>query len=240
MKNVKKLKITKGLLSFALCNTLLLTVTPITCKAVEMPNEERETKYVDTGYINSDCVMYDSIDMVKEVTKLPRLEFVEIYSILENTYLVKANNTYGYVSKNSVDLLNDHYIIVDISDQEVNMYNDNELLLTSPVVTGKPPYSSTPTGIYNIGDKQRDVTGARYLVGKGYKVHVDCMMKHDGNRGFHTADWRSAEEFGGTTYLTNGSHGCVNMPHEAAMDMYNVVNPIVNEQGGKVKVIVKE
>jgi len=42
--------------------------------------------------------------------------------------------------------------------------------------------------------------------------------------GFHDATWRSDEEFGGDTYLWNGSHGCINLPYSAAEELYGLVH----------------
>jgi lipoprotein-anchoring transpeptidase ErfK/SrfK len=39
--------------------------------------------------------------------------------------------------------------------------------------------------------------------------------------GLHDANWRSS--FGGDIYLTNGSHGCVNLPHDAACQLFDMV-----------------
>ena len=38
-------------------------------------------------------------------------------------------------------------------------------------------------------------------------------------QGLHDATWRSS--FGGDIYLTNGSHGCVNLPYDTADKIYN-------------------
>ena len=40
--------------------------------------------------------------------------------------------------------------------------------------------------------------------------------------GFHNAPWRSA--FGGDIYLTNGSHGCINLSYEKADELYSLCN----------------
>ena len=40
--------------------------------------------------------------------------------------------------------------------------------------------------------------------------------------GFHDATWQSS--FGGSRYLTNGSHGCVNMPLNAAKTVYENID----------------
>ena len=47
-------------------------------------------------------------------------------------------------------------------------------------------------------------------------------MPFNGGIGFHDASWRSS--FGGRIYMTNGSHGCVNLPYAAAQTIYNNIN----------------
>ena len=45
---------------------------------------------------------------------------------------------------------------------------------------------------------------------------------------FHDADWRYS--FGGEIYLTNGSHGCVNLPPAAAAELFQITqvgDPVV-------------
>ena len=49
-------------------------------------------------------------------------------------------------------------------------------------------------------------------------ARVGYWMPFNGGIGFHDASWRS--EFGGTIYKTNGSHGCVNLPKEAAKQIF--------------------
>ena len=39
--------------------------------------------------------------------------------------------------------------------------------------------------------------------------------------GLHDASWRGA--FGGTIYVSDGSHGCVNLPASAAAQIFNLV-----------------
>ena len=42
-----------------------------------------------------------------------------------------------------------------------------------------------------------------------------------GNIGIHDAKWR--KEFGGDIYKNGGSHGCINLPKEAAEKIYDKV-----------------
>ena len=80
-----------------------------------------------------------------------------------------------------------------------------------------------------------DISGPRYLIGPDYKTWVDIMIKFNGGEGFHDASyssckkggnhgWRNIQEFGGDTYLTDGSHGCVNMIREDVFELAEYVD----------------
>lgn len=176
-------------------------------------------------YLVKDKEIYIDDDLNNQIDMLPELECCEVYEEYEDSYLIKTNDYVGYINKNDVEELTGTFVVVDISDQELRLYEDNQLILTSPIVTGKP---STPTneGLFDI----YNITYNRYLVGKGYKSYVDIMMKFDGNIGLHDAEyhtnedgfkhgWRDRSEFGGETYIKHGSHGCVNMPHDEVMEV---------------------
>ena len=62
---------------------------------------------------------------------------------------VRTNDYVGYIDKKAVILLEDTFVVIDISNQELKLYKDNGVILTTPVVTGKP---STPTdeGMFEI------------------------------------------------------------------------------------------
>ena len=210
-----------------------------------------EEVFDKSGYLLKNTGIYTTTALDEKITDIPELEFIKIYDETENAYYTDINGTCGYVAKDNVKLLDDKYIVVDISDQVVEMYDNNDLLLSSAVVTGRPPQNSTPTGVYYIGDKKGEISDHRYLVGPGYKSYVTYMMKFVNNIGFHDSEygvddtgkqhgWRNYSEYGGSTYLSNGSHGCVNMPNEATKEMYDIVYPYVVEQGNLVKVLVKE
>ena len=53
-------------------------------------------------------------------------------------------------------------------------------------------------------------------------------MPFVGNVGFHSASWRNS--FGGSIYINNGSHGCVNLSEASAKQLYSLVekgDPVV-------------
>ncbi len=110
------------------------------------------------------------------------------------------------------------YVEVDLDNQHVYVYRNGELVVDSDCVSGKAVNgNSTPEGTYGITYKERDGT----LVGEGYSSSVNYWMPFNGNIGMHDATWR--KEFGGKIYITNGSHGCVNLPLEKAKEIFEVV-----------------
>lgn len=112
------------------------------------------------------------------------------------------------------------YVEVCISRQEMWCYQDGYLVVDTPVVTGNPNRgNATPSGgVWAIDAKMRDYT----LVGEGYAAPVDYWMPFNGDVGIH--DMQNRAYFGGTIYLSNGSHGCVNTPYEQARTIYGIVS----------------
>lgn len=116
------------------------------------------------------------------------------------------------------------YIELDLTRQRVWMYINGECILNTPCVTGNVSSGySTPVGIYYLTYKTTDTTLEGYnRDGSKYSSPVKYWMPFNGGIGFHDATWRS--NFGGNIYMTNGSHGCVNLPFAAARTMYNNIN----------------
>lgn len=108
---------------------------------------------------------------------------------------------------------------IDIANQILYYYENGIRRFASSVVTGNHRLGhDTPTGVYKIRGKQRNIT----LVGPGYASPVKYWMNFIGNsHGIHDANWRS--KFGGSVYLTNGSHGCVNVPPSSMPELYGMV-----------------
>lgn len=116
-------------------------------------------------------------------------------------------------------------IELDITEQRVLMYVNGECILDTPCVTGNVADGcSTPTGVYYLYYKERNaVLRGSNSDGSKYASPVDYWMPFNGGIGFHDASWRNGV-FGGEIYKTDGSHGCVNMPHEAAKILYENIS----------------
>lgn len=229
-----------------------ITVIPDTTLETEekLPDSKEEVmNIIDNGFIESIYYVKNDTTLtipsflteskVEEQVTLPKLECLEVYDILDDTCLVKTNEYIGFTTLENLEELTGTFVVVDISSQEVKLYCNNEVILTTPVVTGKP---STPSdkGLFEI----YDISHSRYLIGPNYKSYVDIMMKYNGGEGLHDAQyhthedgfshgWRNASAFGGDTYLKNGSHGCINMLHEDVMTVSDYVDI-------GTKVLVKE
>lgn len=111
------------------------------------------------------------------------------------------------------------YVDVSISNQMLYYYENDVLVLSSPVVTGDQddPEYYTPTGTFKVRKKDVDCV----LRGEDYVENVDYWIGFDSTGtiyGLHDASWRS--EFGGDIYLTDPSHGCVNMPTDKIAELY--------------------
>ena len=163
------------------------------------------------GYLPNEAVIYSDETLENKLDTLNSLEFVEIYKELDDCYLVQTIDTEGYISKKDVTLIEGNIAVVDISNQEMRFYENNDMTVITPVVTGtKDTDRESDLGLFNVGVQAENleiVPGA----------WVDCVDYYNGGEGIHTAGWRSESEFGGDTYLTNGSHGCINTPHDEAI-----------------------
>ena len=61
-----------------------------------------------------------------------------------------------------------------------------------------------------------------YLEGADYTTYVNFWMPFLGGYGLHDATWRGS--FGGDIYHYDGSHGCVNLPYDAAAEIYDNIS----------------
>ena len=108
------------------------------------------------------------------------------------------------------------YIDVSIDTQTLVYYVNGVPALITPCVTGQPG-RGTPRGVFAINS----CVPGKYLTGPTWHVWVNRWMRFCGNCGIHDASWRKS--FGGEIYKTNGSHGCVNIPHDQAVQLYSMV-----------------
>lgn len=111
------------------------------------------------------------------------------------------------------------YVEINLTAQHLFLYIDGELVTESDFVSGNPSKGNyTPDGAYPITYKQRNAV----LRGQGYASPVSYWMPFNGNIGMHDSSWRST--YGGLIYQTNGSHGCINLPRDAAKTIFENID----------------
>ncbi len=134
------------------------------------------------------------------------------------------------------------YIDVNLSAQHAVFYDGDEVLWESDIISGSPDGEhDTPYGVYMVNLKESpstltgEMTAVEVTSGKGkhktttveyqpeYETEVQYWMPFVGNAiGFHDATWQP--DFGGSMYMDGyGSHGCVNLPYDAAEALYGIV-----------------
>ena len=122
-------------------------------------------------------------------------------------------------------------VLVSITQQWLWAYQDQRLVMASAVTTGMPQLP-TPTGTYHITMKESNVWFySPWPYGSPYYYtpeHVDyAMLFRSGGFYLHSAAWRHAFGPGANVPHTDpdgtwetGSHGCVNLPVDAAGALY--------------------
>lgn len=142
---------------------------------------------------------------------------VDLLNALGSGYqgTMEPQYTYTAMSREENDI-GDTYVEICISQQVMWCYKDGVCIVYTPVVTGNPNKgNATPSnGVWSIDAKMQNYT----LVGEGYRSPVDFWMPFNGNVGIH--DMQTRAYFGGTIYLTNGSHGCINTPYANAKTIF--------------------
>ncbi len=133
-----------------------------------------------------------------------------------------------YISRGWSKGINDignSYVEVDLTNQHLYLYKDGDLVLETDFVSGDMAKgNATPQGVFGLTYKTTDAV----LRGRDYETPVNYWMPFNGNVGMHDATWR--RKFGGDIYLTNGSHGCINLPLGMAASIYSQIStgfPIV-------------
>jgi hypothetical protein len=166
--------------------------------------------------------------MTYELDTLPKLEFVEINRELDNSYLVSTtDNKIGYIDKDNINFIEENLAVVDVSDQVMYLYDGNVRVMSQPVVTGCINNGTVSDYGYFTVVLERGVCSFS-------GVTVNHMLNYNAGEGIHDAfRWRQTKEFGGDTYIANGSHGCINnLLHSADYAAF------ILDQGDKV--LVKE
>lgn len=159
------------------------------------------------------------------IGKLEKLESVRVIDEIEDWYFIMNNDySFGYINKEYTKGLNDVYVIVDLSEQKLYMYNNNTLNCIASITSGK---DSTPSdkGLFSIWYKgTNEEIVPNHLVDYWMPYNNSMEGLHDAQRwrtkfGMHTEEEKKLQE-----YRYNGSNGCINMKHDDAKLVYENVS----------------
>lgn len=158
------------------------------------------------------------VDREKSASALSGI--IKAGAVLQGTFIYSKegfsteNNGFGYT-----------YIEVDIRSQHLWFYKDGNVVWESSCVSGtEDSEKETPSGVFAIYSKERNRTlnGPSVNGHPSYQSFVSYWMPFYQGCGLHDASWRSS--FGGSIYLSSGSHGCVNLPTSKAGELYSMAD----------------
>lgn len=192
--------------------------------SLKLRGKSKVTVKVGEPYLDQGCVATDNYDgdITNKIVKSG-----SVNTSLAGVYRVTCSVSDSFGNYSSVqrvvqvgdqsDIDEANYIMVSIEKQKLWFYRHGKLKLTSGVVTGTKNVWDTITGSFRIRSKAQGT----YLTGPDYRSWVNYWMLIDyGTQiGLHDATWRGS--FGGSIYVTNGSHGCINLPYWVAETIYN-------------------
>lgn len=185
---------------------------------INQPKEFKPTGKDYTVFVEGGDYGYQ-LDIETEISKLK--EELDSNTIISREPCYKKVE----VSKENYGLGNS-YIEIDLTRQKVWAYVNGTLQIEADCVTGCINKGhETPTGIFTLTYKEQNKTLRGRMLSNGsyeYESPVSYWMPFNGGIGLHDASWRSS--FGGNIYISNGSHGCINLPLWAASEIYKIIN----------------
>ncbi|MEG2311382.1 MAG: DUF5011 domain-containing protein, partial [Bacilli bacterium] len=173
--------------------------------------------YIEPGYIATDNYEGDVTKAVL-VTSNVNTNVAGVYNVnyavQDDALNYNSLNRQVYVGT-TAEISANTYIAVSIENQYIWFYKNGIVITSAPIVSGTRNRYDTPRGTYQILSKATSI----YLTGPGYKSYVNYWLRFTSSQiGLHDAPWRSY--FGGSAYIGNGSHGCVNLPYYTARIIY--------------------
>lgn len=117
-------------------------------------------------------------------------------------------------------------IEINVPKQILRCYIGDDLALESPCITGMKGSKDTPAGTFHVFEKIRDKliypdrNGDRCLIEYfiGYNPECDGYAIHD----IQWANFTDEEFNDPTTYMTEGSNGCIRIPIEASRKLFDM------------------
>lgn len=164
------------------------------------------------------------IDEEAEVAQLAQ-DIASNEKVKREPVYISTVSDYGnpvYYSRDGKDDLNGNYVEISLSAQHLWFYVDGSLVVESDIVSGcVAKKSETAKGVFPLAYKESPSVLVGADAANGYRTEVTYWMPFYDGQGLHDASWRGS--FGGQIYMTNGSHGCVNLPPSAAQTIYSYI-----------------
>ncbi|MBE6159060.1 MAG: L,D-transpeptidase [Firmicutes bacterium] len=185
--------------------------------------------FVNMVEFMNDCTMYvEDNNGVTSVVNVEKQAVGGLVKTVGSWSLVYMDDTLGYVKSDNLRTLSDSFVVVDESDLMLYLYQDCNLILEAPVITGRKNHE-TDQGDFKVYDKKTGykMHGVDQDTGKPYEAYVDyCVMYNKEHQEYiHDASWRSEADFENRFELPNiRSHGCVNAKKRTAQTVYNVLD----------------
>lgn len=139
--------------------------------------------------------------------------------------------SYTAMSRKKNDI-GDTYIEIDLSRQNLWYYENGELIVSTPVVTGMSTTmdkngfrkAATPVGVNKVWVKEspKILRGVNETTGKDYALPIDYWI-YMGWTGSGIHDTKDRPAYGGNVYTYNGSSSCINTPIKAMATLYEHV-----------------
>lgn len=179
-------------------------------------NGGSEKRAFQTSYGTTTNLTVEYYSVVLDETSM----YHDLLSCLENK--LSGNRTAKFLPVEETNMAyGGSYVEIDLDNQCLWLYKNGNLIIKSPLVSGNVSTGyRTRNGVFSIYGK----TKGTYLTGPTWRSYVDYWMPFNGGVGLHDASWRSSSSFGGTTYIYDGSHGCINLPPKNAATVYNNVS----------------
>lgn len=142
----------------------------------------------------------------------------DMYSFLLACLENKESGSYTakYIANENNLPYGGNYVEVSLTDQQLWIYQNGKIAVTTPFVSGDVPSGAwTGGGVFTVEDK--DTTC--WLVGSSFRDYVEYWIGFNGKIGIHDASWRT--DFGNQIYMYDGSHGCINIPSHNGRLVYD-------------------
>ena len=154
----------------------------------------------------------------------PHQEAQNILEDIKNGVEIIREPTIGGAGYEEEDEFGPHYVEVDLANQMMLIYRDQELVLETPIVSGQTGTDTIP-GAYQVWNKESPsvLVGYNPRYEREYQQPVSYWIAFDDQaQGIHDANWQGS--FGGETYRYSGSLGCINTPPSIMGQVYDLID----------------